>query len=61
MKWVFRGKVWKFGDNINTDYMMPGFTPKGLEWKERAKYCMRAIRPEWAAQVRPGEISAYVG
>ena len=55
-EWIFRGRVWKFGDDINTDYMMPGFTPRGIGWKDRAMYCMRAIRPGWAERVKPGEI-----
>jgi 3-isopropylmalate/(R)-2-methylmalate dehydratase small subunit len=55
-EWTFTGKVWIFGDNINTDYMMPGFTPRGLSMKERTTYCMRAIRPGWAEQVSPGDI-----
>ena len=48
------GKVWKFGDKISTDLMMPGFSRgTGLE---RAKYCMRANRPGWSDQVQPGDI-----
>jgi 3-isopropylmalate/(R)-2-methylmalate dehydratase small subunit len=54
--WTFTGKVWIFGDNINTDYMMPGFTPRGLSMEERTAYCMRAIRPGWSEQVSPGDI-----
>ena len=52
---VIEGKVWKFGDNINTDYMMPGFT-RGETLQERASFCMRAIRPEFAKEVRPGDV-----
>lgn len=55
-EWTFRGKVWMFGDDINTDYMMPGFIPSGLSMKERTAYCMRAIRPGWTEQVKPGDI-----
>jgi 3-isopropylmalate/(R)-2-methylmalate dehydratase small subunit len=48
-----KGRVWKFGDKISTDLMMPGFsTGTGLE---RAKYCMRANRPGWSDQVQPGD------
>jgi 3-isopropylmalate/(R)-2-methylmalate dehydratase small subunit len=55
-KWKYKGKVWMFGDDINTDYMMPGFTPRGLSMQERTAYCMRAIRPDWNQQVKPGDI-----
>ena len=54
--WTFKGKVWMFGEDINTDYMMPGFTPRGLSMDERTAYCMRAIRPQWSEQVEPGDI-----
>ena len=49
------GKVWKFGDNITTDYLMPGFT-RGTTPEERASFCMRANRPEFASNVRPGDV-----
>ena len=54
--WRLKGKVWMFGDDINTDYMMPGFTPRGLSMRERTLYCMRANRPGWAEQVQKGDI-----
>ncbi|MEM2094578.1 MAG: 3-isopropylmalate dehydratase [Candidatus Bathyarchaeia archaeon] len=54
--WVIKGRTWVFGDDINTDYMMPGFTPSGATWEERAKYCMRANRPGWSEQVQKGDI-----
>lgn len=55
-KFNFVGRVWVFGDDINTDYMMPGFTPRGLSFQERTKYCMRANRPGWSKQVKLGDI-----
>lgn len=55
-EWIFKSKVWKFEDDINTDYMMPGGTPRGIPYKERAMYCMRPNRPGWAEQVKPGEL-----
>ena len=52
---VITGKVWKFGDNVSTDYMMPGFA-RGSTPEELASYCMRAIRPEFPQQVQPGDV-----
>ena len=52
---IIRGKVWKFGDNISTDFMMPGFA-QGATPQERAGYCMRANRPEFPRQVQPGDV-----
>lgn len=53
-----KGKVWKFGDDINTDIIMPGFvTFHSSEGQgDMAQYCMHAIRPRWATQVKLGDI-----
>ncbi|MEM2094576.1 MAG: 3-isopropylmalate dehydratase [Candidatus Bathyarchaeia archaeon] len=54
MESIIEGKVWKFGDNISTDLMMPGFSRgRGLE---RAKFCMYSNRPGWSDQVQKGDI-----
>ncbi len=55
LKPIIKGKVWKFGDNIGTDYIMPGFT-QGTTPEARATFCMRAIRPEFAKEVKPGDV-----
>ncbi|MBI4331036.1 MAG: 3-isopropylmalate dehydratase [Chloroflexi bacterium] len=52
---VFQGKIWKFGDNISTDLLMPGFS-HGKPPRERASFCMHANRPEFAAKVAPGDV-----
>jgi 3-isopropylmalate/(R)-2-methylmalate dehydratase small subunit len=51
---VISGRVWKFGDNINTDLMMPGpalYLPEA----ERIRYVFQANRPGWVDQVRRGD------
>jgi 3-isopropylmalate/(R)-2-methylmalate dehydratase small subunit len=56
---LFEARIWKFGDNINTDLMMPGgevLTRPHLTDKEAAQYCMSATRPGWASQVKKGDI-----
>ena len=56
---AIKGKIWKFGDNISTDLMMPAFLmdkDADITIEERAKYCMFSNRPDWAEQVRPGDI-----
>jgi len=56
---IFTGRVWMFGDNINTDLMMPGsqvLSQPGISDKEAARYCMSANRPGWAEQVKEGDI-----
>jgi len=49
------GRVWLFGDEINTDVMAPG-----IYFKEpmdvAARHCLEAIDPELAINVQPGDI-----
>ena len=60
METVRTGKVWKFGDRISTDFMMPGhrvLANPDLTPEEAAKFCMEANRPGWAEnEVQPGDI-----
>ena len=53
MKFVAR--IWKFGDNINTDLILPNvafyLTPQ-----EQLKYIFRANRPGWVDLAQPGDI-----
>lgn len=49
------GRAWVFGDNINTDVMAPGLYFKS-SMDVMAKHCLEAVNPEFAAQVRPGDI-----
>jgi 3-isopropylmalate/(R)-2-methylmalate dehydratase small subunit len=54
-----QGKVWKFGDNISTDLMLPAFLQdKGssITLEERSKYCMFSNRPDWSGQVKQGDV-----
>ncbi len=49
------GRVWVFGDAIDTDLLAPGpYMRKPLP--ELARHCLEAIDPTFAAQVRPGDI-----
>jgi 3-isopropylmalate/(R)-2-methylmalate dehydratase small subunit len=59
METVYSGRVWKFGDKISTDLMVPGsyvLARRNIDPAEAALQCMRANRPDWARQVRPGDI-----
>ncbi|OOP63083.1 3-isopropylmalate dehydratase [Arthrobacter sp. SRS-W-1-2016] len=50
-----RGRIWIFGDDINTDDMYPGFAMR-LPVKEAARHVFHASRPDWPALVQPGDI-----
>ena len=51
----FEARVWKFGDNINTDLILPNvafyLTPQ-----EQLRYVFRANRPGWVDEMKPGDI-----
>lgn len=58
---VFTGRVWKFGDNIDTDLITPADTTSfGLGDEEERRIlrenAFRSIRPAFHTQVRPGDI-----
>ena len=54
---IIKGKVWKFGDDINTDYIISGkYKFKTLDMKELASHVFEDIRPEFAKEVKPGDI-----
>jgi 3-isopropylmalate/(R)-2-methylmalate dehydratase small subunit len=52
---MIAGKVWKFGDNINTDLMLPGNLLLAPE-AEQQKAVFQANRPGWIDEVRPGDV-----
>lgn len=48
-------RVWRLGADIDTDVLAPGHAMKhGIE--KIATYCLESVRPEFAAQVRPGDV-----
>lgn len=49
------GRVWKFGDQINTDLIMPTEAMR-VAVKERGKFAFAASRPGWAALVKEGDL-----
>jgi len=52
---LLKGRVWIFGDNIDTDLMMPhGAFEKSLQ--EQAKLVFKANRPGWVDLVKKGDI-----
>ena len=50
-----RGRVWKFGDGINTDILAPGIYIK-LPLKELASHCLESVDPEFTSNVSEGDI-----
>ncbi len=53
---IRRGRVWKFGDDVDTDVMLPGKALK-LNPDDGARYLFEAVRGEgWAQQLRAGDV-----
>lgn len=48
------GRVWKFGDNIDTDVIIPGQYLK-FSGKDLTDHVMEGVDPEFAKKVRPGD------
>jgi len=52
-----KGHVWKYGDGINTDVIFPGrYTYQLMEPAEMAKHAMEDLDPEFAREVKPGDV-----
>ncbi|MBE3588627.1 MAG: 3-isopropylmalate dehydratase small subunit [Thermoanaerobacteraceae bacterium] len=51
-----QGKAWKFGDDIDTDAIIPARYLNTSDPQELAAHCMEDADPTFAARVRPGEI-----
>jgi 3-isopropylmalate/(R)-2-methylmalate dehydratase small subunit len=53
---VIKGKVWKFGDNINTDLIVPGGGPGiTIPWEEMKKRILHT-HPRFSKEVVPGDV-----
>jgi 3-isopropylmalate/(R)-2-methylmalate dehydratase small subunit len=52
---MINGRVWKFGDDINTDLMLPGPLLTASE-EEQRRAVFSANRPGWVDEVRPADI-----
>ena len=52
-----RGRVWKYGDDVNTDVIFPGkYTYTVSDPKEMAQYALEDLDPRFAREVQPGDI-----
>lgn len=52
-----QGKVWRYGDDVNTDVIFPGrYTYQIMPPEEMARHAMEDLDPGFAAAVRPGDV-----
>jgi len=54
---LLRGRVWKYGDSVNTDVIFPGKYTYTLRTLEEIKpHALEDLDPDFARNVRPGDI-----
>lgn len=57
MKTRITGRVWKYGDDVNTDVIFPGkYTYSITDRKEMAQHALEDLDPTFVVNVRPGDI-----
>jgi 3-isopropylmalate/(R)-2-methylmalate dehydratase small subunit len=52
---IVEGPVWKFGDNIDTDSIVPG-RYLVFDLPKIAEHVLEGVRPEFASECAPGDI-----
>ena len=55
MNTVITGRVWVFGDSLDTDAMYPAFAMK-MDLPEAARHVFHQVRPGWTDLVEAGDI-----
>ncbi|HHT46617.1 MAG TPA: 3-isopropylmalate dehydratase small subunit [Firmicutes bacterium] len=53
---ILKGKVWTFGDDVDTDAIIPARYLNTFDPGELALHCMEDADPTFAAKVSPGDI-----
>ena len=53
---MINGKSWKYGDNVNTDEIIPARYLNTTDVKELASHCMEDIDPEFVSKAGEGDI-----
>lgn len=52
----FQGKIWKFGDNIDTDLIIPARYLNVYDEQELARHCFTDVRPGFRDMITQGDI-----
>jgi len=53
---IYQGKAWKFGDDVDTDAIIPARYLNTSDPEELAKHCMDAADPEFMRKMQVGDI-----
>lgn len=53
---IYKGRVWKFGDNIDTDAIIPARYLNTSDPGELAAHCMEDADPQFTDKIKAGDI-----
>src|SRR5437763_6431939 len=54
---IYRGRVWKYGDAVNTDVIFPGkYTYTVTNIADMAQHALEDLDPTFAGNAKPGDI-----
>ena len=53
---TIRGSAWTFGEDVDTDIIIPARYLTTIDPAELASHCMEPVRPDFPKRVRPGDI-----
>lgn len=56
MDTIFCGRTWLFGNNVDTDHIIPARYLSIPDYMEMSTHCFADVRPEFGRQRRDGEI-----
>lgn len=56
MENIITGKAWIFGDDVDTDVIIPGKYLRTTDFLSFAKHVMEGIDPQFSQKVKPGDI-----
>ena len=51
-----KGRVWKFGHNVDTDHIIPTKYLISLDAMEQSTHCFENVRPEFGKERRDGDL-----
>jgi len=55
---TFRGRVHRFGDEVNTDVILPGRYLALRDPAQLGRHCLEGLDPDFVGRVRPGDVLA---
>jgi 3-isopropylmalate/(R)-2-methylmalate dehydratase small subunit len=56
MREVMKGKVWRFGDNVDTDQIIPAEYLVTMDSSELAKHAFAKVRPGMSEKIMQGDV-----